>query len=283
MRSSANLLLLAALAACAGEGSRPATARPAYGDDGPQPPETPSASSAVDSVPLRPPPETAGAATYDGIGRVSVLPDGAAIAARHATLPGGSAAEVTALDSGRTILVRIDGAPDAPAGEIVLTPAAAALLGVVGRARVRVRAAVASPGDATALAAGRAASPRMDAPPTLLAALRKRVGNAPAAIPSRPVVATSRKASVPRAAAVVPAKPKPARAAPVATGRYRVQVAAVSNEARARQIAGTLGGSVEPAGALWRVRLGPFANPDAARRARDGAARRGYAGAQILD
>lgn len=269
MRSSIELLALAAaLSGCAGDDHRPASGRPVYDDQRPKPPSTPSRDSAVDSGPLRPP-ETAEAPAYDGVGRaILTRGDADGVAGLHATLPVGSAAEVTALETGRTILVRIDGSTDG-IGEIALRPAAAALLGVSEGAAVRVRAAIASPSDAAALAAGRAAAPRMDAPPALLAALRRRTGPQPA--PAR--------APAPTRIAVAKAAPSASRAA---TERFRVQVAAVSSQARAKEIAGALGGSVEPAGRLWRVRLGPFADPAAARRARDGAARRGYADAQVL-
>lgn len=262
------LILVAALSGCAAGGEpRPASGRPIY-DQRPMPPSTPSRDSAVDSGPLRPP-ETAEAPAYDSVGRAAVARDGAdAVAGLHASLPAGSAAEVTALDTGRTILVRIDG-PSADRAEIKLRPAAAALLGISEGAAVRVRAATAGPADAAALAVGQAAAPRIDAPPALLAALRRRIAPQPAPI-ARP--------TAPRVAAAKPAPP----ALKLATGRFRVQVAAVSSEARAKEIAGTLGGSIEPAGRLWRVRLGPFADPAAARRARDGAARRGYADAQVL-
>jgi rare lipoprotein A len=271
MRSSIELLVFAAaLSGCTGSDYRPVSGRPTYDDQRPQPPATPSRDSAVDSGPLRPP-ETAEAPAYDAVGRATVTQGGAdAVAALHATLPVGSAAEVTGLETGRTILVRIDGPTDS-IGEIALRPAAAALLGNPDGAVVRVRAAVANPADAAALAAGRAASPRMDAPPALLAALRRRASPQPATAPNRAAAAT-------RVAAPRPSTPG-VRAIP---GRFRVQVAAVSSEARARQIAGALGGLVEPAGRLWRVRLGPFADPAAARQARDGAARRGYADAQVL-
>jgi rare lipoprotein A len=271
MRSSVNLLAVAAaLSGWAGNDHRPARGRPAYDDGRPRPPSTPSRDSAVDSGPLRPP-ETAEAPGYDGVGHAMLTQSGAGgVAGLHATLPVGSAAEVTALETGRTILVRIDG-PIEGAGEIALRPGAAALLGIQAGAAVRVRAAVANPADAAALAAGRAASPRIDAPPALLAALRRRAGPPP--------VSGSTKAA---AATTVPVRKAATPVARPAGGRFRVQVAAVSSEARAREIAGALGGSIEPAGRLWRVRLGPFADPAAARQARDGAARRGYADAQVL-
>ena len=70
-------------------------------------------------------------------------------------------------------------------------------------------------------------------------------------------------------------------APPLNFGRYLVQVAAFGDERRARALAETLGGMVRRAGTVWRVRLGPFA-ADEAQRARDDAARRGYADAHLL-
>ncbi|WP_254554774.1 septal ring lytic transglycosylase RlpA family protein, partial [Salmonella enterica] len=80
------------------------------------------------------------------------------------TLPLGSHAEVTALDTGRTILVLVnDRGPGRADREIDLSRGAAALLGMDGRpsAPVRVRATTATPTDAAALAAGRPAAARL--------------------------------------------------------------------------------------------------------------------------
>ena len=265
MRSSANVLLLL-LAACAGGDGRPVDGRPSYGDDRPQPPPTPSRQSGVDSAPLRPPELAQADAGYDAVGR-ALISDEVPRGALHRSLAPGSAAEVTAIDSGRTMLVRIDG-PAAGPEEIVLSPAVAADLGVASRAPVRVRSALASPADAAALAARGGAVARMDAPAPLLAALRRKLGTAA----QRPAVA----------ARVRPARPGTAAIADAGGGRFRVQVAAGSSETRARQIAGSEGGSVEPAGALWRVRLGPFADAAAAGCPVTRASRRGYADAQIV-
>ena len=267
-------------------------------------PFAPAMPSSVVIAQAAPPPEVVaagdlagiagtGVEQYDGVGYASWYGeelsggrtatgeafDAAAIAAAHRTLPLGSYAEVTALDSGRTIVVRIaDRGPRRKDREIDLTRGAAMLLlGSIDDPvfAVRVRSITPAPSDAVALRAGRPAADRLDAPPILLAALRKslRGYRGPATI-------------VPRASAPPPriATPRaePRRDVAPARGRYVVQVGTFSGEARARALAARLGGRVEPNAGLYRVRLGPFADTAAAQRARDGVARQGYGDAQIL-
>ncbi|WP_174298939.1 SPOR domain-containing protein, partial [Sphingomonas bacterium] len=55
------------------------------------------------------------------------------------------------------------------------------------------------------------------------------------------------------------------------------------DEPSARALAAAIGGSVEPAGRVWRVRLGPFGTRAQAERMRDAAAARGYGCAAVLD
>ena len=312
MRSSVSLGIMLLLAGC-GSAPTPASARP------PADP-APSAARAPSDMPAevaeaQGPSGTAGsgAQRYDTVGMATWYGeevdgnatasgetfDPQAISAAHRTLPLGSIAEVTALDSGRTILVRInDRGPGDPRYEIDLSRGAADLLGSAnGATPVRVRAVTATPQDDAALRAGRPASPRMDAPPALLAALRRQLGpgyRAPvAAAPAKPVrrsavaagasyppPGTARRPAAPSIAPPRPAVPPAPR--PAAGGRFLVQVAAFSTETRARDLARSLGGSVQPAGALWRVRLGPFRDRTEAQRARDGAARRGYGDAQVI-
>lgn len=281
MRSNNSALVaLMMLSACSGAGEID------------RPPATVVAPQQNKSVPL--PPEAGpregpagtsgmGASRYDQVGTASWYGeelDGAptasgtpfapdAITAAHRTLPLGSHAEVTSLDTGRTIVVLInDRGPGRTDREIDLSRGAAALLGMEGRpaAPVRVRGTVVTPSDAAALSAGRAASPRLDAPPAILAALRSQLR---AYVPP-----TKRTASAPPLQADL--------RRPAGAGRYLVQVAAFSSEDRAEKLAGTLGGRVESDGGLHRVRLGPFADPASAQRARDGAARRGYGDATII-
>lgn len=219
---------------------------------------------------------TAGAGANSGHDAVGhAVPGASTLAGFAATYPAispGRYAEVTALGSGRTILVLIDdGAPAGRAGEIGLSTQAAQALGVAGQpmAPVRVRAVTATTADMAALRAGQMVT-RLDSPPALLRALRRQLPTARAAVVAeRPRVAVS-------------AAPRQIAARAPETGRFVVQVAALSNETRAAALARTLGGRVLPAGGLWRVRLGPFADMPSAQRARDGAVRRGYGDASIL-
>jgi rare lipoprotein A len=210
--------------------------------------------------------EAGGAPTASG---AAFAPD--AITAAHRTLPLGSHAEVTSLDTGRTILVLInDRGPSRTDREIDLSRGAAALLGMAGKpsAPVRVRGTTVSPADAAALADGRPAAARLDAPPALLAALRRELRGypVPAHETARPVRAVA---------------PRRASSGTISTAGYLVQVAAFSSAERARGLAAQLRGSVESGNGLHRVRLGPFADIASAQRARDGAARRGYGDATI--
>jgi rare lipoprotein A len=211
--------------------------------------------------------EVGGAPTASG---AAFAPD--AITAAHRTLPLGSHAEVTSLDTGRTILVLInDRGPSRTDREIDLSRGAAALLGLAGQpsAPVRVRGTTVSPADAADLAGGRPAAARLDAPPALLAALRRELRGymPPAPVNVRPVR--------------VPAPRRPSSGA-AATAGYVVQVAAFSSAESARSLAALLRGRVESGNGLHRVRLGPFTDMASAQRARDGAARRGYGDATII-
>ena len=207
--------------------------------------------------------ELSGAPTASG---TPFAPD--AITAAHRTLPLGSHAEVTSLETGRTILVLVnDRGPGRADREIDLSRGAATALGMDGRPSlaVRVRGTSASGPDAAALAAGRPAGPRLDAPPAVLAALRQQLRD------YRPSPAPQRRAL-----------PVGSSSAPLEVNGFLVQVAAFSSETRARALAASLRGSIADGGGLYRVRLGPFADAASAQRARDDAARRGYGDATII-
>lgn len=231
---------------------------------------------------------------YDKVGLAVLQPvqpgsTGNAVTAAHGQLPPGTVAEITALATGRTILALIDKktSPATDKGEIALSPAAARLLDLTGPANVpvRVRSTIASATDLNALRTGQAAARRLDAPPALLAALRSQLSPPQSAVTATPA------AALPVAATPVRKLPEPASAparpgvTPLSRpqrGHYLVQVAALSHPARAQGLAQTLGGFVEAAGTLHRVRLGPFADAKSAQRARDAAQRRGYGGATII-
>ncbi|WP_240499971.1 septal ring lytic transglycosylase RlpA family protein [Sphingomonas montana] len=153
------------------------------------------------------------------------------IGGAHRTLPLPSYVEVTALGTGRTILVRInDRGPFAADRIIDLSRGAARLLGIErdGRARVRVRRVFPDERDRAALRAGRPAAPRTGQYTTLLA-----VRTVPIEVDS----ATD-------------------------AGLY-VQVATLSSPDRADRLARDLGGTVTRAGVLFRVRIGPVTPDDA--------------------
>jgi rare lipoprotein A len=294
------ILLLAALAAQAGAtrpspgvSESPVARMPASSLDGTPPSELPQGTG---------PRGTSGEQRYDATGYAGVTERGgdpAAITAASDTVAQGGFVEITALDSGKTIVALVSG-HGGGAGIVDLSPGAARLLGIVGGpAGVRVRNVTPIPQDQVALRSGRAASPRTDAPQALLVGLRKRL---PAAVPLRPIhrplpptrptpqAGTSyalpadiaRPEAAPLPAQVPPRRPGAPYAAPAASGWY-VQVAALSSLERAQALVGSLGGGrVVSSGGIHRVQIGPYGNAATATQARDDAARRGYAGARVL-
>lgn len=208
-----------------------------------------------------------------------------AMVAAHRSLPVGSFAEVTALDSGKTIIVLIAVRGTLSTDrEIALSDAAVQALGFGsdGTGPVRVRLVDPAAPDQASLRAGRAASTRLDAPQVLLTGLRRRLPPAPAyAARAGSPGATSTTRSTPRSPAAA-ASPGRAAGRKAGQGHYFVQVAAFSSAPRAQSLADALGGRVLPGGGFYRVRLGPFADSAAAARVRDDAARRGYSDARVL-
>ena len=158
------------------------------------------------------------------------------VTAAHKTLPMPSWVEVTNLDNGRQLVVRINDRGPFVEGRIIdLSRRSAQLLGVdrPGLARVRVRR-VFPEGD---WARGAPAPQLVSAP-------------LPAPVAAAPIVATA-------------ALPTPTSAASAQTGARFIQVAALSDEGRARALASVLGdygpAFAAPTGTgLWRVRIGPL-------------------------
>ncbi len=142
-------------------------------------------------------PQAQAVITYDEVGYASVYADetnggstanGEAVngnghTAAHATLPMPSYVEVTNLDTGKTILVRIN--DRGPGGErlINLSTGAANDLGMSdnGRTPVRVRRVNPPEQEKAALRMGQKAADRLDTPSQLLTALRKKLGASPVA------------------------------------------------------------------------------------------------------
>ncbi|QNA83908.1 septal ring lytic transglycosylase RlpA family protein [Sphingomonas sp. So64.6b] len=226
--------------------------------------------------------------------------DPAAITVAHNSLPLGSFVEITALDTGRTIVALVnDRGPGSSDRLMDLSRGAAQLLGITALAPVRVRLINPPPPDQMALRQGRAASPRIDAPQALLTALRHKLPTRsapvavarPASTRQAPIRATPSRTTPPRQApgasytapGTAPSQPQAAPKLVVrGGGGLYVQVAALSNAARAQSLAASLGGRVVQAGSIFRVQIGPFANNALAQRARDDVARRGYGDARIV-
>ncbi len=205
--------------------------------------------------------EVAGQPTANG---EAFRPSG--VSAAHRTLPLPSYVEVTRLDTGRTILVRInDRGPADPNRLIDLSAGAAAQLGIAehGMAQVRVRRVNPPEGDRLTLRRGDPALPRIDTPQSLLDILRERVARLPR--PSGYVAPTA--PTAPPVTATTPAGSRPpatANSAPSGSGPFSVQIGAFSSRERAEALARRLGARVEQSGNIYRVRTGPFATAAAA-------------------
>jgi rare lipoprotein A len=203
------------------------------------------------------------------------------VSAAHPTLPMPSYAEVTNLDTGRTILVRINDRGPFTKGRLIdLSKAAADQLGLgdTGSAPVRVRRVNPPEADRAALRGGGQAALRIDTPPQLLAALKRKLSEQappapePAPVAAKPVEPKPQPPAKPAPRpAVAPAQPKPPT-----TGGWWIQVAALSNRERAEALAKELGGTAGQSGKYWRVRKGPFATEAAARAALGPIATKGY-------
>lgn len=194
--------------------------------------------------------------------------EAARISAAHTTLPLPSYVEVTALDTGRTILARVNDRGPFVSGRIIdLSRGAAEQLGIAraGTAAVRVRRAYPAEAERARLRSGHGALARADVAPTELARLKGRLaGQAPpqtaAASPQggRPVAPTRAAMSAPRLVLTLP--PPEAEAPPSAapTG-YAVRVGSFADRAQADRIARYLDGRVRPEAGGWLVAKGPFA------------------------
>ncbi|MFT4026277.1 MAG: SPOR domain-containing protein [Novosphingobium sp.] len=244
---------------------------------------------------------------------------GSAVSAAHRTLPLPSYAEVTSLDTGKTILVRIERrGPMSGDGLIELSPGAVAQLGAnaSGKTPVRVRRVNPPEIERAALRSGTRAPERMETPKSLVAVLLRKLNPAaPVAAPipeSTPLpnlaaiaaapkpVAAERKprtttpakptpppSSAPASASTRAPTPAPIAAKPAASpatasrGGNVVQVGAFASKANAEASAAKLGGSVSASGRLWRVRMGPYAVHNDAAAALAKARGAGYSDARI--
>ena len=248
--------------------------------------------------------ELAGRPTANG---EMFIPGG--VSAAHKTLALPSYVEVTALDTGRTILVRVnDRGPFSNDRLIDLSEGAARQLGITaqGVSGVRVRKVNPPEQERAVLREGMRAAERIDTPDTLLRILRDKLAKQP-----RPsgAMATTSLVSQPSGAAPAPrattdgrfireggeapmrASP-PSRVAPptrsakpdsATGGDYVVQVAAFSSRSRADALARKLGANVAASadGRLFRVRYGPYPSEAEAERGLVAAKARGYPQARV--
>jgi rare lipoprotein A len=255
---------------------------------------------------------------YTATGLAAVLPDRAsgrrtangevhdpnALMAAHRTLQLPTVVRVTNLETGRSLLVRVnDRGPADPGREIALSRRAAELLGIPPGGAAPVRVAVeqdASRALAQALA-GTAARPSEPAPilPIATAPRPRLEGEAlpppPGARAATPAVTAARPAAgpeplVPPAAVAPPPPPDrlPERVeqGPPQPGRLWLDAGRFFTEAPARQQAARIGARAEPVGSgrarHWRVRQGPFPSIAAADAALAAAFAAGIADARLV-
>ncbi|KHK91291.1 SPOR domain-containing protein [Novosphingobium malaysiense] len=256
---------------------------------------------------------------YDAVGYATVGGDDVSgVTGAHKTLPLPSYVEVTALDSGKTILLRLEQrGPMVNDVLIQLSPMAAEQLGLApgSHSPVRVRRVNPPEPERALLRTGKRAPERMETPDGLLKVLRRKLADQaplrpppstppemPTGVPAetakaaptpgsdaKPAAVAQPVTSPPAAAPVAPAAPAPAAAkqapkpasSPAAEGSLVVQVAAFSVEANAHKAARQLGANVSHPGKYWLVQLGPFANSAQATPALEKARRAGYRDARI--
>jgi rare lipoprotein A len=198
------------------------------------------------------------------------------LTAAHPTLPMPSWVEVTNLDNGRQLVVRVNDRGPFVEGRIIdLSFRAAQLLGVdrTGLAQVRVRRVF--PDGDWALS-----TPPLQQPG---GRPRSRVEMADAV----PYTQAQFRGRAPAATVSAAAAPRSAAASAPAAGDHWVQVAALSDRGRAETLAerlidfGPAAALASPAG-LWRVRIGPFATADAAAAALDRVRAGGWLDARMV-
>lgn len=242
---------------------------------------------------------------YDSVGYASQA-EGEGVSGAHRTLPLPSYVEVTSLETGRTILVRLTRRGPMTGNDVVsLAPGAWMQLGAGAADRVPVRVRRVNPPEAerALLRDGAQAPARMDTPPGLLAALKRKLGLvvAPPVLPSTPPVAAAGALGptptvlpspipIPQAKAAVKlqsasraqASAPPAAEPPAAEHGLFVQAGAYSTRERAEKVARALGGRASAAGKFWRVRTGPHKDRGQADAALANVRAAGYADARVV-
>lgn len=230
---------------------------------------------------------------YDQVGYLAADASGGdAVSGSHHTLPLPSYVEVTSLETGRTILVRLERRGPMESTELIaLSPGALAQLEAAAGTPVRVRR-VNPPEDQRALLrAGQLADPRIDTPMSLVEILKRKLPGqvaAPvqtaAAVPApQPVPAQGVPALPPLDTQTAATRVQASVRGPVAArGAFVVQAASFSTAENARRAAAALDGQVSEAGRYYRVRTGPFATRGEAEASLAKVRAAGYSDARIL-
>ena len=309
----------AALAGCAASGVEPATtAVPQASGPRADFPVVVGAPYQIDGQTFTP----VDVLNYDEVGYLAPSIAMPGYGAAHHTLPMPSYVEVTSLESGRTVLLRIEQrGPMDSTHLLALSPDAMNQLGAAAGAAIRVRRVNPPEEQRAMLRAGQAAPLRMDTPLSLVTVLRRRLPSAPdapgraAVSPEEPIATTTQtvpaietvglepsnatETPAPRgtrpdierqndfdpAVQTVDAPPRAVPSpAPVAGGEgaFRVQVAAFANPANATRLAETIGGSVIVRGHLHLVQTGPFLTRGEAEASLANVREEGYGDARIL-
>lgn len=241
---------------------------------------------------------------YDEVGYAAAGgAGGGGVTIAHKTLPLPSYAEVTSLDTGKTVLVRVERRGPMVNDRLVeLSPGAAAQLGLTGtsKAPIRIRRVNPPEMERAMLRGGRQASARMDTPPSLLTVLKRKLDPAlvtpptptadpspsatPSPTPSPTALPQPRPTPKPRLVPVPRPAPNPAPVAspaPTPGGSFLVQVGSFANAVNANAVSSKVGGSLRSNGRMSRVVMGPFATRAQAEAALARARAAGYQDAQI--
>lgn len=226
------------------------------------------------------------------------------IALAHPSLPIPSYVEVTRLDTGRTILVRVSERATGPLAQGRLSSAARGLLGLgpTGHQAFRVRRVNPIEQDRLALRQGMPAAARLDTPDILLGVLRKRaaqlklvdppphsnkgdsemadrratVSNPPEISPHRPTTSLNAQ-NWGASFASSPSVHQPQ----AATAPWYVQIAALANAQKAQDLATASGAQVRGDGIYFRVQFGPYPDRTTAAAALGRLQAKGYPEARI--
>jgi len=183
-------------------------------------------------------------------------PDG--ISAAHPTLPLPSYVEITSLDTGRTILARINDRGPFHSNRILdMSFGAARQLGITGHGArpIRIRRVDPPEQEKAALRRGERVAERAMASGEALAAWRAGIGW------RAPVVATT--------------------TIPGGSGPLYLQIASFSSLSRAQAMATRLGAQISTVGGIHRVRMGPFFTASEANAALAPLAAKGYPDVRI--